>query len=271
VRTPPRGGGRGSAIQYPFAGAQIDYYLATSPASDLVMEIMDGSGKVVRRFTSSTGTAPEPAPAADADNGGGGEDGGEGGFRVRSGPTRLDKTPGLHRFTWDLRYPGAWMSAQRPEGPNGPMAAPGKYSVRLTSENWTFTQPFNVTEDPRVTASGVTQEQLREQFDHNLRVLALVTDVNRAVARVRAAQASLRGNPAEAAKLAKLNELASHLITPGIRYSKPELQTHITYLYSLTTGTDQRIGQDAVERYQELRKELDQRIAELNGILGAEK
>ena len=163
------------------------------------------------------------------------------------------------------------MSATRPEGPNGPLAVPGKYTVRLTSENWTFTQPLTVIEDARVTKSGVTLENLREQFEHNLRMLTLVSDVNRTVARVRAAQASLRGNAAEADKLAKLNELASHLITPSIRYSKPELQTHITYLYSMTTATDQQIGQDAVERYSVLRKELDERIAQLNAILGPEK
>ena len=163
------------------------------------------------------------------------------------------------------------MSAARPEGPNGPTAVPGKYSVRLTTETWTFAKPLTVIEDPRVTKSGVTTADLIEQLNHNLRVLALVSDVNRAVGRVRAAQASLRANPAEAAKLAKLNELASHLITPQIRYSKPELQTHITYLYSLTTAADQKIGQDAVERYAELRKELDKRVGELNAILGGEK
>jgi photosystem II stability/assembly factor-like uncharacterized protein len=269
VRTGGRGGGRGSAIQYPLTGAQIDYYLAAPPAGDLVMEVIDWAGKVVRRFTSSTGTAPEAA-AADADAAPA-EDAGEGGFRVRSGPTRLDKTPGLHRFTWDLRYPGAWMNANRPEGPNGPTAVPGKYSVRLTTEAWTFAKPLTVIEDPRVTKSGVTTQDLIEQLNHNLRVLALVSDVNRAVSRVRAAQASLRGNAGEAQKLAKLNELASHLITPAIRYSKPELQTHITYLYSLTTSTDQKIGQDAADRYAELRKELDRRVAEMNAILGVEK
>jgi len=49
------------------------------------------------------------------------------------------------------------------------------------------------------------------------------------------------------------------------------LQTHITYLYSLTTATDQKIGKDAVERYGVLRKELDGRVAELNKLIGAEK
>jgi hypothetical protein len=58
------------------------------------------------------------------------------------------------------------------------------------------------------------------------------------------------------------------LITPSIRYSQPELQTHITYLYGMTNATDQKIGRDAIDRYEVLRKELDQRIAELNKILG---
>jgi hypothetical protein len=55
---------------------------------------------------------------------------------------------------------------------------------------------------------------------------------------------------------------------PAIRYSKPELQAHIQYLYSMTTQADQRIGRDAIARFNVLRKELDQRIAELRKILG---
>jgi hypothetical protein len=64
-------------------------------------------------------------------------------------------------------------------------------------------------------------------------------------------------------RTAKRTDVAAHLITPSIRYSKPELQTHITYLYSLTTATDQRIGRDAIDRYTVLRKELDDAIKAL--------
>jgi hypothetical protein len=70
---------------------------------------------------------------------------------------------------------------------------------------------------------------------------------------------------------ARLRELAKRLITPSVRYSKPELQTHITYLYGLTNSADQKIGRDAIERYGVLRKELDQHIAELDKILGPAK
>ncbi len=60
----------------------------------------------------------------------------------------------------------------------------------------------------------------------------------------------MRGAADSAATLAKVNDLASKLITPPIRYSQPELQTHITYLYSVTTATDQKIGRDVIDRFQ---------------------
>ncbi len=248
VRTPGRGRG-------PRPGAMIDYYLPAT--GEVKLEVLDGAGKTVRTFTSTSGTVedPEAAAAAPAEDE-------EGGFRFRAAPTRLDAKPGMHRFTWDLRYPGPWMTAARPEGPNGPVAVPGKYSVRLTQGSYTDTQPLTVTEDPRVTKDGVTQADLREQFEHNLRVRDLVSEVNKAVAQVREAQKTATGDRATA-----LKELASQLITPSIRYSKPELQTHISYLMTMTNNTDQKVGRDAIERYQALKKELDARTAELHKLM----
>jgi photosystem II stability/assembly factor-like uncharacterized protein len=267
VRTPPRGGfGRaGAGPQYPASGAMIDYSLASAPSTDITLEILDGSGTVIRKFSS---TAPPPAPRPDPQAASEEEED----FVPRGGPTRLDKSAGMHRFTWDLRYVGPWVSEARPEGPNGPMAVPGKYAARLTVGSLISTQPFNVIEDPRVTKDGVTTADFREQFEHNVRVRDLVSDVNKAVARIRAAQTDLRAKSGNASEtLTKLDELASHMITPAIRYSKPELQTHITYLYSVTNSTDQRIGRDTIERYAVLRKELDERVAQLNAILGPGK
>jgi photosystem II stability/assembly factor-like uncharacterized protein len=263
VRTPGRGALEGlgpsrTALRYPRAGAMIDYYLAGALEGEITMEILDPAGKAVRTFSSA---APPPAAAAGGATDPDDEEGGGGGFRQRAVPVRLDKTPGMHRFTWDLRYPGPWQAAGRREGPNGPVAAPGRYSVRMTSGRWTSTAPLTIVEDPRVLRSGVTVADLREQFEHNMKVRDLVSDVNKAVARVQAAQRAGKS---------QVNEIASHLITPPIRYSKPELQTHITYLYGMTNLTDQKIGRDAVDRYKVLRRELDGYVAELNRILGPE-
>ena len=261
--------GRGGAgPQYAQAGAEIDYYLNAAPAGDVQLEVLDGSGAVVRKFTSAGTDAPprgrgaEDAPPMEEGEAGG--DGGGGGRGGRGGPTKLEKSAGMHRFTWDLRYPGPWQSAQRPEGPNGPEAVPGDFKVRLTVGSVTETHSLHVIEDPRVTADGVTTADLREQFEHNIEVRDLVSEANKTVSRLRAAQIQFKNNDSI---LPRLNELSSHLVTPIIRYSKPELVTHITYLYQMTNNTDQKIGQDAVDRLKELRKQLDERVSELDKIL----
>ncbi len=280
VRTPARGFGGGlagrSGVQYPAAGAGIDYYLRSAPSGDITLEVLDATGKPVRKFSSAGAGATERPQendfaAADEEEAGGGGGGGRGG---RGGQTHLDKTAGLHRFTWDLRYPGPWQSASRPEGPNGPMAVPGKYTVRLTMGSWSAAEPLVVIEDPRVTKAGVTTADLREQFEHNMKVRQLVSDVNQAVAKLRAQQARLRDAAAHApsgpaaAELANLNDLAGRLLTPPIRYSQPGLQTHITYLYGMTNSTDQKIGRDAIERYNTVRKSLDEIEDEINKVTG---
>jgi hypothetical protein len=107
---------------------------------------------------------------------------------------------GLNRATWDLRYeepryvvlrttpaenPHIW-DEPRFEGKDtrsvthwglaqaqvGPLAAPGKYTVRLTAAGQTFTQPFEVIKDPKITsseadlkASVATQVRIRDDIN----------------------------------------------------------------------------------------------------------
>ncbi|MGH7670940.1 MAG: hypothetical protein ACRENQ_15755 [Gemmatimonadaceae bacterium] len=259
IRHGGRGGfggfGRAAGPEYPAPGAQIDYYLGQVPSGDVTLTVLDAAGKAVTRFSSEA-----PAEA----RGGRG-----GGFRGRGAPARLEKSVGMHRFTWDLRYPGPWESAARPDGGNGPAAVPGRYTVQLTVGSSTSTQLLTVIEDPRITKDGITTEILRTQFAHNVRVRGLVSDVNRLVARIEAAQRRLRGASGAAADtLARVNALADKLITSSIRYSEPKLQTQITYLYGMTNDADQKISNDAVSRYNTLKKELANREAEAEAILG---
>jgi hypothetical protein len=262
-------GRTGPSPEYPRVGAMIDYYISKQDTGDLKIDILDSAGSTVRSFSSVDDSSrargnreTEAEPSADEE---------EGGFRARFVPVRLDKTPGMHRFTWDLRYPGPWQSAARPEGPNGPVVVPGKYTVKLTLGSSSMQQSLQVIEDPRITQSGITTADLKEQFEHNMRVRELVSEVNKAVARVRAVQAKAKSGAVhmEAAQLASLSDIAARLITPPIRYSQPELQTHITHLYSMTNTADQKIGHDALERYQALRKQLSEIETELNKVLPA--
>ncbi|KAB7647903.1 WD40/YVTN/BNR-like repeat-containing protein [Polymorphobacter fuscus] len=275
--------------EYILPGAQIDYFVAAATQAPVTLTILDAAGNVVRTFSSD---APATPPAG---SGGGDDDGGR--YRPTY-PTRLDATPGVHRFIWDLRYAGAPAQAPaapqpsalpptspkpgeaapggvqpgtadptRPRWPAGPVAPPGAYTVVMTSGSFTARQPLKIVEDPRVLASGVTDADLVAQFDHNMRVLKLVHDTNLAVARVRQAQAELKRSPDEA-KARALAPVAARLITPPIRYSAPGLQTHVTYLYSETGASDQKVGRDAVDRYTALRQQVDAALADVDRVLG---
>jgi hypothetical protein len=126
--------------------------------------------------------------------------------------------------------------------------------------------------DPRVAADGVTEADLREQYEHNLRMRELVEAVDTVAARVREAQSRLRnstGADTETAK--KITAIAEKVFTEPVRYGKPGIQAHITYLAGMTTSVDQKIGRDAVERYQVLKKQLDAIRAELDQVLGPAK
>jgi hypothetical protein len=98
----------------------------------------------------------------------------------------------------------------------------------------------------------------------------LVTDANQLAARVRDLQAKLGGSTSENDKTnhaEAIDALAARLFSESVRYGKPGLQAHITYLAGMTTGADQKIGRDAVERYTTLRADLDNLRAEVDRIV----
>jgi hypothetical protein len=94
-----------------------------------------------------------------------------------------------------------------------------------------------------------------------MRMRDLVTGVNQFVTRVREAMNKSPNDP-------RLTALAAKLLTEPVRYGKPGLQAHVTYLASMTANVDQKIGRDAIERYQVLKKEFDALRAEADRILG---
>jgi hypothetical protein len=86
----------------------------------------------------------------------------------------LKTSPGMHRFSWDMHYdplPGAGVGGGRGGGGgngavphrtypvvNSPWAPPGAYSVRLTANGETRTQPITIKMDPRVKVTPDVQQ-----------------------------------------------------------------------------------------------------------------
>lgn len=243
--------------QYPPAGAQVDYWLARAPAAPVTLDILDAAGRVIRSFGSAgPGETSSVQPSMRQM------------ITERSGTPRLPAAAGMNRFTWDFTIAGPWEADAARSGRNGPRVVPGRYTVRLTSGSWSESQPLVVQVDPRLAKDGLTVADLREQFQHNVKVRDMVTEVNQVAAQIEEGRRRLAGAASAADTLKALEALRATIVQPAVRYSKPELQAHIRYLYSMTMQADQKIGRDAITRYQVLRKELDDRIAELRRVLG---
>ena len=231
----------------------LQYYLPSAPAGTVKLEILDAAGKPVNSYTSE---GPAPAPVRAGGNEPADPDMAPSRFRAAP-PSRTTTLPGINRFVWDLRHS------------SGVTMPPGTYQARLTVGTTVLTQPFTVRIDPRVAAEGVTVADLQEQFEHNLRMRELVTRAGRAATRVQGALTRLKGATGAASDtLARVQAVAGKLLTEPVRYGKPGLQAHITYLNGMTNGADQKIGRDAIARYDVLKRELDALEAELTQVLG---
>ena len=169
----------------PPEGAVIDYALPDGTAGPVTLEILDARGKAVRHYASTD--KPEETmeelekqliPL----------------YWLRM-PQTLAATPGMHRWVWDLRYttPTATNSAypisavphDTPREPQGPLAQPGTYTVRLTAGGKTMTAPLTVKMDPRVHA---TAAELQSLFAAQMKLADLMT---------KSATASLEAHSAE--------------------------------------------------------------------------
>jgi hypothetical protein len=187
----------------------------------------------------------------------------------RVGTPKLPAKAGLNRFVWDLALPGPWDPSPQRSGRNGPMAAPGRYAVRLSSGDYQVTQPLALRLDPRAARDGVTGGVVAEQLAHNVRVRDLVSEANALVDQVRAARTRLaKGAGAAADTLAALEPVERRLAAEPVRYGRPGLQTQIAYLYEMHLGADQRVGRDAATRYAALRRELDAARRDVEAVLG---
>jgi hypothetical protein len=288
----PRDGYR-TRVSANLYGPQVDYYLPSAPDGPVTIEILTASGELVNSYSSAGapggaggrgGRGGRGGGAAGLQTGGARGAGGRGAGAAQGrggqpmttsmpdpeqprggrggggGAPRVTTDVGMNRFVWNVQHQ------------NGLAAPPGQYSVRLKVGAVVQMQPLRVLIDPNVAASGVTEADLVEQFEHNVRMRELVAAASQTVTRVRQARASMAGAAgADAQKAQRLQAIYETLVnTPeGVRYNKPGLQAHISYLAGMTTGPDQKIGRDAIARYDVLKKELDAIRAELDRLLGA--
>ena len=201
------------AGENPPDGAIINYYLSGRSSSPITLEIIDAAGKLVRKFSSDDKPLAVDMTRVNPPD-----------YWVRPFQP-LKNEPGMQRFVWDLTYPNP--PAERydlpisavyhdtPFVPQGPYVLPGRYTVRLTVDGRSFTQPLIVRMDPRVTTSAAG---LQQQFDLSMEayngIIAstqMMTEVNRANEEIRKNLAAASGNAERSKSLETLQQKVREL------------------------------------------------------------
>lgn len=236
-------------------GAIVYAWFPRVPPEPVTLSILDAAGRVVRTVF-DTGKSSEESPRIAA---------------------------GLNRFSWDLRTDplkvgGAGALA-------GPKVVPGPYQVRLAIGAKNQTAAFKVLMDPRLSRVHLTSQDFQKQYDLLEQVRDALAEVQRAVATLRARRATLApserppsaGEPDPAASLSALErELVGSAeggrFGPGAgggRGAGPTLLAEFTSLYNFVAASEDRPTAAAVARWTELRKSLDEKLAQVSAQTGA--
>jgi len=164
--------------QNPPPGAVIYYNLGTTPIEPVKISIIDSAGNMVHSFSSAPEATNSLETHASIDMG-----------ANYSRSSTVTAEPGLNRFVWDLRYPGAtgmaesiifWHPPKTP--PVGPLALPGEYIVQMEVDGQIQTKALIIEADPRIS---FPVEELREQFDLHTRINSTLSEITEAVLDIR--------------------------------------------------------------------------------------
>jgi len=254
----------------------IDYFLKQS-AQKVTMEFLDAQGKAIRTFTGTPADAERKPPATDDD----------GGFRRPPDP-HPPVSAGLHRVTWDLRYPAAtdfpgmvmWAAGTR-----GPLAPPGTYSVKVTADGTTATESFAIKREPRLL-KDVSDQDLREEFDLAMNVRNKTSQANEAVLLIRGIKAQIadRKGKAETAKAAAvvrtldefeqaLTAVENEIYQTRLQSSQDplnfpiKLNNKIAALQGVVESADARPTEQAYSVFRTLSNGLDEQLGKLDAAV----
>jgi len=225
----------------PPAGAVVDFYLPRK--APVAIEVFNTGGTLMRRLVT--------ADIAD-----------------RSAAV-IDAKPGLNRINWDLRRTSIPLVSGTGGGPGqgrveGHLAAPGSYTVKLTSGGTTVTAPLEVRAIPGVasTAAAYTdQERLLNLIEKDLleyRAIALRMDS----VRTRFADATKKLGDSTAVREA--NAYAAKLQMPN------DIYRYLSYVHARVNAVVPDVRPSYRDMYLTLHRDWESRRPDLERILGSD-
>ncbi|HEY8598327.1 MAG TPA: glycosyl hydrolase [Thermomicrobiales bacterium] len=276
VATRPVAGPDGEKIQRfldaghnPPDGVVITYLLRDKPTAEVTLTFLDAEGAAIASYSSRSAEERGTDPA-----------------KTVVVPTAA----GLNRFAWNAQYPDARNvkgAIYRSSDVTGPLAPPGMYQVRLTVGERSWTQPFALVKDPRVTASD---EAVREQFAFLLEIRDKLSATNDAIRQIRAIreqsgawQARAEGQAtgeaiSEAARALKeeLTAIEEELIQTRWKSSRDaltapsKLNVKLATLLGVVGGADAAPTAQAREVFASVSARVDEQLARLSTVLERE-
>jgi photosystem II stability/assembly factor-like uncharacterized protein len=251
------------AGENPPDGAVIDYYLQSAASGPVTLEIKDSAGKTVRKYSSADKAEPID-PMLNIPT-----------YWLR--PSRvLSGTAGMHRWLWDMHYPNvpgveseypiAAIPHDTAPQPTGPWAVPGRYTVVLTVNGKSYSQPLIIQIDPRVkTPVAGLQQQFAMSNDLYAALLTLSPAVEQAGElrkQLKELQGKANGDTLTAVKALdqKLQALAGGVARrPGAGTEQPTLgglRTRYLTLFGILQEADVTPSTQASAAVGELQKQL---------------
>jgi photosystem II stability/assembly factor-like uncharacterized protein len=257
-------------------GAIVDYYLAAASNKPVTLEILDAENHLVRRYSSSdkpesleTIAASNPIPM----------------YWVRS-QQNLSGEAGMHRFVWDMHYPApealnrefpiSAIVHDTPQLPMGAWVMPGKYTVKLTVDGKSYTQPLAVRMDPRVKTA---EADLRKQFEMEAGIVKGMNETYETLQQVRtlrpqvtdragktkgALADSLNALDKQAGELEGASQGAFFGVPPGGKQAEnlSTLNQHFGQLLNIVDSADAAPTTQAAAVYLELEESLGKLLAQ---------
>ncbi|MFZ0562168.1 MAG: hypothetical protein WBD45_21240 [Terriglobales bacterium] len=236
----------------PPSGAMVDYFLKAA-ADKVTLEIFDGQQKLVSKYSSDVKSdAKHSRPALPIAE------------RWLPKPEVLEKTPGMHRFVWNLSWGNADANADEDyenRNPSGPKVVPGSYQVRLTVDGRVQNQTLKVVMDPRCTATPAT---LQRQLELGLKMFAEARAARRALGEISSVRKELTGvqqkiggenavlSSAVAEALAEISKIVSN--KGSVPWEPDGLQDAFTGLASALRAVesgDREVPAQAIDVYRE--------------------
>ncbi len=212
-------------------GLSIDYYLPLT-VDEINLEIQDLSGKRISNINAT-------------------------------------KNKGFHRLNWRLYVDMEENSSADRRRPSGPKVVPGEYTVFLKVGDNIQKQNFFVLSDPRIPETEMSQTDYQDMYELCLDVAGLQSSAKKLQKEVEALIDKKEGKKQKSKtidKIKALKEIRSLLITDSGPYPQPMMLSQISYLNSMISRVDQKPGNHAFLRYEELKSQLEDLKLEFNEL-----